>query len=98
VLWLREIIYGIENIIVWWKFTWHDRDWDYDFLIARMAYKMERMARHHRKYGICENSQEIAEELEECARLLKVRGDHGELDKINEALDFMKEKVRGWWD
>jgi hypothetical protein len=41
--WLRNIYYGITNIIRWLPIIYRDRDWDYDYIYILLYYKFKNM-------------------------------------------------------
>lgn len=106
---LRNIKYGLQNF---WKYKgliWNDRDWDWVYLYRMMEFKLLEMAALHRKYGICSNTEEIAQELEEAAGCLGRLCEDGydEEDYMRNHLQaredlkrFCKlfEESKGWWD
>ena len=42
---LRSAWQGIKNLVYWFPVVWHDRDWDYSFLLEVMRHKVAQMHR-----------------------------------------------------
>lgn len=58
-----KLKYGIENLIVYFKVIWNDRDWDHVFFLKLMDKKLERMEKHIREQDRHVNSQEEADNI-----------------------------------
>lgn len=109
---LRNVKYGLQNLWKWKRIIYTDRDWDWAFLYTLIEFKLENMAKYHRTYGITYNAGTLAEEMEECARLLRrirdedykwEKGGIVEMQREMEADEevlwtLIKEKSRNWWD
>jgi hypothetical protein len=106
---IRCFFIGIENLWTWRKVIWHDRHWDYGFLLAVMEFKFKLMSEHFYNHGVCTDKNDVGRELLKCSLLAKrVREENydGSLDRQEELLqqDFelllktMKKKMRTWWD
>ena len=61
--------YGIRNLIKWFPVIWRDRDWDEFYLLKLLSFKFKNMSDLHLKYGVSENSKEIAKHLKELSEL-----------------------------
>jgi len=67
----RCVKYGLENIWVYLPILWHDRDWDYTFMLVMWERKFRRMADLHTNYGHLLRSDLTAQQLRLCAKLCK---------------------------
>jgi len=45
-----HIIYGIQNLFVWFKIIWLDRNWDHEYFYELLLFKIRRMI-FHRESG-----------------------------------------------
>lgn len=61
---------NMKMICEWVPVLWDNWDWDYNFLLKIMQYKMQRMANHIREHNILVRSEEIADELQECCDII----------------------------
>lgn len=66
----RSVKYGIKNLIIWFPIIWKDRNWDHWFLYKMLKFKLSRMEKYHRKYGIALRSEIKANEMKTCVNLL----------------------------
>lgn len=66
----RDIPYGIENLIVWFKTIWTDRDWDYIFLFYILKLKLSRMEKLIREHGKHLDSDLDARRIKRCVIIL----------------------------
>lgn len=105
----RNIKYGVENLIKWLPIIWRDRDWDYEFLLLIMSFKMNSMAKLHKKHGNSVYSDKYAEQLDDCAKLAErvanndYDGNFKEHEELaNKDLDLlfsnMRKNIQDWWD
>ena len=46
-----DLFYGIENLIYYFKVIWRDRDWDYEYVLELLHYKLKRMSVYMDVYG-----------------------------------------------
>jgi len=109
---LCNVKYGLQNLWKWKSIIYKDRDWDWAFLYTLLEVKLENMAMYHRSHGITCGAEEVAAEMQECARLLRrirdeeydwVKGGNSAMQKELKADEeklwsMMKEKSRNWWD
>lgn len=108
----RNLKYGLRNFWVWSKLIYNDRDWDFVYLYQIIELKLLRMAQLHRKYGVCENAVQVAEELEEAAACLKrlyedeyyiSKGGYSAYQEkqqrdLDRFCELFNTKSMGWWD
>lgn len=67
-----DIINGIKNFIKFRKVIWNYRDWDYSYLLSVNIALFESMAKFFHSSDISEGDKDIAKELDEVAKLLKL--------------------------
>ena len=67
---LRNIKYGVRNLIKWFPVIYRDRDWDHTFLMEIMKRKMDNMQKYLRKYGHHVNAEKDADDIKKCVILL----------------------------
>ncbi len=80
-----KILYGIENLIAYFKLIWKDRDWDHYYLFKLIEFKLNRMAKLQADYGISVDHYRYAAELTEAANCLyRVRKDDYELYEMED--------------
>ena len=63
---IRGIIPGIENVIMWLPVIWRDRWWDYSFLFSILKRKLEFMEEGFRKYGVSVRAEKDAKKMKIC--------------------------------
>ena len=66
---VRNIKYGIGNLIDWFPVIWNDRDWDYCFIYDILHKKLERMEDSIR-YAPFVCADKRADEIKLCVNLL----------------------------
>jgi len=66
----RRIWTGIKNLWVWFPLVWKDRDWDYDFTLKALQFKLKKQASYLRKHGSHESAERDAELIMTCVRLI----------------------------
>ena len=98
---IRNIKYGLANIITYIPIIWKDRDWDHYFLLVLMEKKLERMEKLQRNYGNGLYSERYARQLQICKvlcnRLSKDDYCRSEYDKHSSKwgdLEFSSNKIR----
>ena len=62
---MRQIWYGIKNIIAWFPIIWRDRDWDSWYIYEMLNFKLKRMEKNIRTYGYAVESEAIADQIKE---------------------------------
>lgn len=65
----RKISWFLGNVWAYRKILWHDRDWDWVFLVSLMQIKFRRMGRHLAAYGITVDKDRMARECRVAAAL-----------------------------
>ena len=68
----RSIKFFIHNLIYWLPILWHDRDWDYNYLLYILIHKLNGMERLFREHGHLENSEEVANEIQSVVHDLSI--------------------------
>jgi hypothetical protein len=72
----RVVRYGLENLYAYVPLIWHDRDWDYSFMLSLWELKFRRMAHQHLVYGHHVDHEKMARQLRVCAELCaRIRDD-----------------------
>jgi hypothetical protein len=66
----RQIKYGIQNLIKYFKVIWNDRDWDHYFFFILLQTKLKYMEKIFRQYGYHVNSERDADKMKVCINLL----------------------------
>lgn len=106
----RGIKTGFSNLIYWLPVIWQDRWWDWYFLARIIEHKALRDAPLYRTRGCAEESEGIADELENLAarlRFLMEDGDENMDFEANEAAltecqrtigDLFANRLNCWWD
>jgi hypothetical protein len=74
--------YGIENILIWFKVIWKDRDWDSYYFFVIMKKKIERMKNLQENYGHSVESENIAKNMDKAIKLIDklVKDDYDSLN------------------
>ena len=62
---------GIRNIIRWTPVIWHDEDFDGEFLMSVMEWKLRKMSKYFTDYGCHIGSDKEAREMLICAEVIK---------------------------
>jgi len=68
---IRNIKYGIKNLIKWFVVIWNDRNWDFFFIWVILHKKLELMEKEIRNNGHHVNHIRDAEQIKLCVNLLK---------------------------
>ena len=103
---------GIKNIIRWTPVIWGDYDFDYNFLVKIMEWKLHKMSNYFKDNGHLVGSKKAAKEMLICSELLKRinednLGENGITFKQHELRmkgwlemlgNLMSQKLRFWWD
>jgi len=66
---VRNIKYGVSNLVNWFPIIWNDRDWDYHFIYIILHKKLKRMENSIR-YAPFVNAEKRADEIKLCVNLL----------------------------
>ena len=101
---------GIHNIIKWFPVIWKDRDWEWEYLMEIIKFKLKNMEYLFRNHGISIGSEHRADEMKEVIELIDKILNHNylkETSKGNENLLHMnvnnmtyeqKEKLHSLFD
>lgn len=102
---IRNIKYGIENLIKWFPIVVRDRDWDFYFLLAIMKFKIQNMQDAADVYWISGSADKMADDMETVVNLLEYfMGDEGWVNDRDKYTDNKKELMDllsnfdHWWD
>lgn len=68
---LRDIQWGIKNLVLWFLIIWKDRPWDHYYLFVMLRHKLLLMEEYFdRPNPIVVDSKKIAEQIRLCRLLL----------------------------
>ena len=73
---IRNLPYNIKNIFGWSKILWNNFDWDHDFLLEILEYKLKKMKKYFDtsrfldEEGYNKTVSEISISLDACSQLL----------------------------
>jgi hypothetical protein len=62
---------GVTNLVRWAPVAWSDHDWDADFLLIILEWKLLRMAKCFEKYGTTADSERNAKTIRVCVALCR---------------------------
>ena len=101
VIWYGPISF-LHNIILYRKFLWKNRWWDYYYLLDILQLKLEIDAKYYRKLGMSMESKKMAEEMENCAALInRIKEDTNDKERSKDALtlfEYIGRRIFWWWD
>ena len=63
---LRQIWYGLENLVHYFPLIWNDRDWDNEYLYEFIRYKLVRMEKFYRNDAIFVGMEDVADDIQKC--------------------------------
>ena len=106
-----DIKYGVKNLWRWKKVIWHDRDWDYHYLLEVMKFKLVEMEKLQRVHGNSVDHLKYAKEIEDAIDVIQRLIDDDYLldyegeeiwkkqeEDLNELMSILNKKLLGWWD
>ena len=67
---LKKLLSRIIHIAKWIPVLWKDNDWDYEYLLRIIKFKLECMREYHRNYGHTKDHNKIADEIHKCVLVL----------------------------
>ena len=67
---LRNLVIGIKNIIDYIPIVYKDRDWDYEFILDILRYKLERTRDRIKNDNIVESTNRIVDEINTQIKLI----------------------------
>ncbi len=67
----RDFVYGIKNLIRWFKIVWKDRDWDDHFIWVLMMKKLEFQSKYIGDNDRHMSAKRDAEIMRTCVELMK---------------------------
>jgi hypothetical protein len=67
---IRNFIQGIRNLIKWIPIIWKDRDWDKDYIMKILIFKLKKNRKYMLEYSHVENEDQILS-ITECIELLE---------------------------
>jgi hypothetical protein len=62
---------GVTNLIEYLPIIWKDRNFDFNYLFILMQYKLKKLEKHHREYGVSKDKDRYANEIKLCINLLE---------------------------
>jgi len=65
-----SFIYGIKNLIVWYKVIWNDRNWDYSYIYIILRHKLHLTEKSIRKNNNHVTAKKDADGVRLCVLLL----------------------------
>lgn len=94
---LRNFKKSVNNLIKWLPIIWKDRDWDYEYLLDIMSFKMKNMSELHRESKLPSiHSESFAKDLEVASFLADRISNSNYYDEVfknrEELLDNLKYK------
>lgn len=67
-----DIRYGIQNIIYYLPVIWKDRDWDNEYILDLLKYKLKKNEKNLRKYSIAVDNDKTADEIKNVVDLIEI--------------------------
>jgi len=98
---LKRFLYNIKNIYEWSKILWDDFDWDYDFLLKILDYKLKKMRKYFDNSNITtvEEYQSILNEIDTCINAIEQLRNRDYIDEIyKEYYDKYPTTIESWID
>lgn len=87
----RNLKQSFINFYQYFNIIWNDRDWDYNFTLLLLKFKLTRQAKYLRQFGHLENSLRYAIEIDKAVDLLdKFKERYYEDCDLKEVLDYMR--------
>lgn len=84
---IRNIPANIRMICEWIPVLWNNWDWDYNFLLLILQYKLKRMSKHIKEHDNLYKSGQIAAQMQACADIIQRLLDNEYDEKEMAALD-----------
>lgn len=102
---MKNIFKGIKNIIDYAPIIFQDRDYDYEYLLTLMEFKLDRMHKFFDNSNIstedATTAQQIKDTLDAFDKYKECEYQYdfdGETQFLNQFFDLIKEKIRAWWN
>lgn len=67
-----DVKYGIQNIIYYLPVIWKDRDWDNEYILDLLKYKLKKNEKNLRKYSIAVDNDKTADEIKNVVDLIEI--------------------------
>ena len=71
---IKRFFFNIKRLIQWTKVLWGNYDWDYEYLLKIISFKLKLMEKHFREDGVTVSAEKHANEMksmiEICDRLI----------------------------
>lgn len=84
----RKISKSVKNLIVWFPIIWKDRNWDEDYLLEIIGFKLKQMSKFHKKHGFSVEADSVAEELKKLSKLVeKITNDDYNSERMEELVN-----------
>ena len=102
-IWLRDLIFGIKNIVYWFPVIWKDRHWDEWYIIKILNHKLK-ITHKRQRWGEIFYGGELAENYLRIAVFLS--GEYLNFDLPDERRDkalktlcsVIAKRSGYWWD
>lgn len=81
----RSMRHGIGNVVRWTPVIWHDEDFDGEYLLHIMEWKLRKMSNYFSDYGCHVGSERDAREMLICAEAIRrIRSEDFNGNKIHQ--------------
>ena len=101
----RNFFIGIKNIIQYFNIIYNDRNYDYDFLLELMYFKLKRMKIYFEQSKVSIQDKQTVKEINKAINALEKYRDceynydfSGETHFLECFFDEIKNNIRGWWN
>jgi hypothetical protein len=69
-IFIRNVPSNIVTICQWIPILWNNWDWDYNYFLTIVQYKIRRMSKHIKEHGHFVNSDEVCAQMDECVEII----------------------------
>lgn len=69
---IKDFLERIVKVLEWSKIIWEDQDWDYDFLLDIIRYKLCRMQKYFESSDVSCDNNKTSEQIKEAIRRLDI--------------------------
>lgn len=66
-----NIIYGIQNLFVYFSVIWKTREWDFEFIYELIQFKLKRVRKHLEEHNLFENVDKTCQQIRICENLIQ---------------------------
>jgi hypothetical protein len=67
---LRNLKYGIKNLIRWFPIIWKDRNWDFYYIYLILRHKLHLTEQHIRRHSFHTRAEKDADQIKKCVLIL----------------------------